>query len=106
MKWLFAGAAIALISGSAGAQPPPPGYAPMPPPTYAPIPPPRREFVPPPPGPRVVWEPGHWHWNGFRYVWFGGHYVERRPEYGRYAEGRWVWGPREGRWIWRRAHWE
>jgi hypothetical protein len=100
MKWLAVGAAVFVVGiGSAVAQPPPP-------PNYAPIPPPRAEVVPPPPGGRMVWEPGHWHWDGVRYIWIGGHYVERRPHYGHYAEGRWIWAPREGRWIWRPAHWE
>jgi WXXGXW repeat (2 copies) len=100
MKWLIVGAAICMVGiGSASAQPPPP-------PTYAPIPPPRAEVVPPPPGGPMVWEPGHWHWDGYRYVWRPGHYVQRRAEYGHYVEGRWIWAPREGRWIWRPAHWE
>jgi hypothetical protein len=101
MKWLVVGATVFLVGiGSANSQPPPP------PPNYAPIPPPRVETVPPPPGARMVWEPGHWFWNGHRYVWVDGRYVERRPSYGHYVEGRWVWAPREGRWIWRPAHWE
>ena len=29
-----------------------------------------------PPG-AYVWRPGHWRWNGFRYVWVRGHYVVR-----------------------------
>jgi hypothetical protein len=37
----------------------------------------RVEVVPPPPRKTVVWEPGRWHWGGRRYVWIGGHYVER-----------------------------
>ncbi len=108
MKWLAVGAAVLVVGiGSAVAQPPPPpGYAPIPPPGYAPIPPPRTEIVPPPPRGRMVWEPGHWHWDGRRYIWIDGRYVERRPHYGRYVEGRWIWAPREGRWIWRPAHWE
>jgi hypothetical protein len=100
MKWLVVGATVFAIGiGSAGAQPPPP-------PSYAPIPPPRAEVVPPLPGPRVVWEPGHWHWNGYRYIWIGGRYVDRRPGYGHYVEGRWIWSRQQGRWIWRPAHWE
>ena len=105
MKWLVAGTAVVavamgvLVSGCAVAQPEPP-------PTYAPIPPPRAEVIPPPPGGRLVWEPGHWHWNGAQYVWIGGHYIERRPEYRHYAEGHWVWRPREGGWVWHPAHWE
>ena len=99
MKWLVVGATVFLVGiGSAGAQPPPPNYAP--------IPAPRVEIVPPAPGPRVVWEPGHWHWNGATYVWRGGHYVERRPHYGHYVTGHWRWGPRVGHYVWVPAHWE
>lgn len=95
MKWILAGASVFLIGlGSAQAQPPPPSYAPVPPPRY--------EAVPPPPGPRVVWEPGHWHWDGVRYVWIGGHYVQRHRHPMRWVEGRWVW---HGRWVWVPAHW-
>jgi hypothetical protein len=97
MKRLGMGAAFLLSGfGAAMAQPPP---------RYAPIPPPRYEAVPPSPGPRVLWEPGHWHWNGSRYVWVNGHYIERRPHRRQWVDGRWVWGPREGRWIWVPAHW-
>ena len=99
MKWLVVGATVFLVSiGSANAQPPPPNYAP--------IPPPRVEVVPPAPGPRVVWEPGHWHWDGATYVWRGGHYVGRRPHYGHYVVGAWRWRPRLGQYVWVAAHWE
>ena len=84
------------MSAIAAAQPGPP---------YPGIPPMREERMPPPPhGPRMVWEPGHWHWNGGSYVWIGGHYA--RP--GRYSS-RWVqghWANRGGRWVWEGAHWE
>ena len=89
---------LALGLGSAAAQPPPPGYAPIPPPRY--------EAVPPPPGPRMVWEPGHWHWDGFRYVWRPGHYIEQHRHPRHWVEGGWIWAPREGRWVWRPAHWD
>ena len=77
-----------------------------PPPTYAPVPPPRAEVFPA----AARWThgvgAGPLALGRLCYVWRPGHYVERAPQYGRYAEGRWVWGPREGRWIWRPAHWE
>ncbi len=96
MKSPMLGAGLLLIGlGSAAAQPPPPGYAP--------IPPPRVEVVPAPPRPAVIWEPGHWQWDGYRYIWIGGRYVERRPQYGRYVPGGWVM--RHGQWIWVPAHW-
>ena|SRR6185437_1067038 len=97
MRRLAATMAVCLLGiGSAMAQPPPPaGPPPM-----------RYEAVPAPRGERFVWEPGHWHWNGARYVWFGGRYVERRPHYGHYEPGHWVWSPRMGRHEWIPAHWE
>ncbi len=98
MRWITIGAVLVLIgSGAAVAQPPPPGYAPIPPPRYEP--------VPAAPGPRVIWEPGHWQWDGVRYVWVGGRYVERRPHYHRYLPGQWVMG-RHNRWVWVPAHWQ
>jgi len=39
-----------------------------------PAPPPRVEYRPAPPPYPVVWVRGHWHWNGYRYVWIPGHY--------------------------------
>jgi hypothetical protein len=95
MKWLVVGATVFLVGiGSASAQPPPPGYAP--------VPPPQAEVVPGPPNRHVVWEPGHWHWDGYRYVWIAGHYTERRR--GHWVEGRWAW--RGGVWTWVPAHWQ
>jgi hypothetical protein len=82
--------------GTAVAQPPPP--------PYAAVPEPRPETPPPPPRPDLMWEPGHWHWDGVRYVWVPGHYIGHRQ--GRWVPGRWVWAPGQGRWIWRPAHWE
>ena len=60
-------AGTVLASAAAVAQPLP--YAPIPPLQIEPGPP------PPPPGPaaRYVLEPGHWHWNGGRYVWVPRH---------------------------------
>jgi hypothetical protein len=98
MRWPIAAAGLYVAGlASAQAQPPIP---------YGPVPPPQEEIVPPPPGGRFVWEPGHWFWNGRQYVWAGGRYVVARPHYRHWAQGRWIWGPREGRWIWRPAHWE
>jgi hypothetical protein len=71
---------------------------------YAPIPPPRFERVPPPPpGPRVVWEPGHWRWDGRAYAWDAGRYVGWRREYRHYVPGEWVF--RGGTRIWVPPHW-
>jgi hypothetical protein len=85
---------MAIDTGSAIAQPPVP-YGPVPPPRYEPVPAPRRGYY---------WEPGHWHWNGNRYVWFGGHYVGGPPRPGPYIPGHWQWNG--VRYIWVPAHWE
>jgi hypothetical protein len=98
MRRLFALALVCSATiGSAVAQPPP---------NYAPIPPSRYEAMPPPRGERFLWQPGHWHWDGIRYVWIGGHYVERRPHFHHWVEGRWDWAPRMGRYVWRPGHWD
>jgi len=87
---------IALV-GAAHAQPyaPPPPYEPIPAPRYEPEPRPRHGYL---------WEPGHWHWNGHRYVWFAGRYVPVRAEYHHFVPGAWV--QRGPRWEWIPAHWE
>lgn len=91
-------AALALtagVSSLAAAQPGPP---------YPGIPALREERIPPPPhGPHMVWQPGHWQWNGVQYVWVGGHYI--RP--GR-SNAHWVhghWANRYGRWVWVEGGW-
>lgn len=92
----LAGALVVSTVATAVGQPRPP---------YPPVPPPRYEAVPPPPGARYAWVPGHWQWNGYRYVWIGGRYDIRQPGWGHYAPGRWVWSAREGRWVWSPANW-
>ncbi len=42
--------------------------------SYPPPPPPLVEYRPAPPFRRAVWVPGHWRYNGYRYVWVRGHY--------------------------------
>nr|WP_321986008.1 hypothetical protein [uncultured Lichenicoccus sp.] len=42
-----------------------------------PAPAPIVERAPPPPPGYYAWRPGHWRWNGYRYVWITGHYVLR-----------------------------
>lgn len=58
------------LSGCAYYEPPPPVAVGAPPPPVA-------EVVPPPPAAYYVWRPGHWRWNGFRWVWIRGHYAAR-----------------------------
>lgn len=70
---------------------------------YPPLPPPRFEPPPPPPPPGMIWEPGHYRWNGYRYAWVPGHYIQRRPHYGQFVPGHWA--NRGGAWVWVPQHW-
>jgi len=87
---LAAGIILATLGGTAFAQYPPP------PPLY-------REVVPVRPGPRYVWQPGHWVWNGYGYAWVRGRYIAVTPAYRRWVHGHWSQGP--GGWVWVPAHW-
>ncbi|HTJ26945.1 MAG TPA: hypothetical protein VMA36_12365 [Candidatus Limnocylindria bacterium] len=40
------------------------------------------------------WEPGHYRWNGVRWVWIPGYEVR-----GPWVPGHWVYGPNGRRWI-------
>lgn len=94
---IYAAVVLAGLNlGTAVAQPPPP----LP---YGPVPEPRAEVVP---GPRAgyYWEPGHWHWNGNRYVWVDGHWIAGGPRHGHYVVGHWRWNG--ARYVWVPAHWE
>lgn len=71
--------------------------------SYRSVPPPRYEVIPVAPGPRFIWEPGHWVWSGHGYAWAGGRYVQRRPNYRNYHPGRWA--NRYGRWVWVAPGW-
>ena len=66
MRRLFLSLLLVPLGGCIIEAPPPP-------------PPPARvvERVPPPPPGYYAWRPGHWRWNGYRYVWVPGHYVAR-----------------------------
>ncbi|HTJ62588.1 MAG TPA: hypothetical protein VL899_02160 [Alphaproteobacteria bacterium] len=61
------------------------------------------EAVPVAPVAGYIWRPGHWRWNGVRYVWIRGRYVA--PPY---VGAVWVpghWGPRGPGWVWIGGHW-
>ena len=89
---LLAGVVLLGLAGTAAAQYPPP------PAMY-------HERVPYAPGPRHVWQPGHWQWNGYSYVWVRGHYqvVEPRYRHRQWGHGHWAQGP--GGWHWVQPGW-
>lgn len=93
MKKLLATMVVLVgMTGVAAAQYPPP------PALY-------QEVVPVLPSPRHVWQPGHWQWNGYNYIWVRGHYiiVEPRFRHRHWVHGHWEQGPNG--WYWVPAGW-
>lgn len=72
-------------------------------PTHPPIPPYRTEQVPLPPvsDAVVVWEPGHFDWNGVDYTWVPGKWVEGTST--NWLEG--YWDETKPTPVWVPAHW-
>ena len=70
---------------------------------YPAPPAPRVEVVPSAPSSVVVWEPGHYQWNGATYVWIPGRYVQRVASMGHWEHGHWA--HRGGAWVWIPGRW-
>ena len=72
-------------------------------PTHPPIPPYRTEQVPLPPvsSAVVVWQPGHFDWNGADYAWVPGEWVERKST--TWLDG--YWDEAGSTPVWVPAHW-
>ncbi len=64
----------------------------------------REEMVPPAPSTDVVWQSGHWSWNGAQYIWVSGVYVARpRPQVA-WVPGHWDQSPNG--WTWVDGYWQ
>ena len=80
-RWLLLASGVGMLAGCVYEPPPPPPrvvYRQAP--AVRPPPPPIIVEAPPPPPrehPYWVFERGHWRWDGYRWVWIRGHYVER-----------------------------
>lgn len=72
---------------------------------YPPVPPPMAETMPKPPVSAVplLWQPGHWNWNGTGYVWQPGEYVPAAGHGQLFQPGYWAQSP--AGWTWQPAHW-
>lgn len=71
-------------------------------PAIPPVPP---ERIPSPPEANVtlIWQPGHWDWDGQQYRWSEGRWVPRSGHGPLWQDGFWR---REGRtFVWVPAHW-
>ena len=72
---------------------------------YPPVPPAMPDPRPQPPvsGEQLMWQPGHWDWNGSGYVWAPGVYVPEAGHGRLWMPGWWAQGP--AGWSWQPAHW-
>lgn len=67
-------------------------------------PPPKRAEIPPPASSlQALWRSGYWSWNGAKYVWMRGHYVQRPSPTANWIPGYWEQRP-EG-WTWVEGRW-
>ena len=87
-------AALALAAFVAGCDQPPPD-----------VPPARAEMMGKPPVTEtaLIWQPGHYDWNGSAYVWMPGFYVERTGHSDYFQSGHWE--RTAPGWRWDPAHW-
>jgi len=74
-------------------------------PPFPPVPPPMQESIPKPPvtGESLLWQPGHWNWNGNGYVWQPGEYVPAAGHGNLFQTG--YWQQTSSGWQWVPAHW-
>jgi hypothetical protein len=93
----------ALLFGCSALSYNPPGHSAT---AVAPYPPPpkRAEIPPPPPAADLLWLVGHWNWDGVKYVWTPGHYVQRPTPSANWLPGYWEQGSTG--WQWTEGHWE
>jgi hypothetical protein len=66
-------------------------------------PPLRHEVIIARPGPRHVWVPGFWRWNGTGHVWVGGVWQLPPEGHTRWIAGHWRHVPGGHEWI--EGHW-
>jgi WXXGXW repeat (2 copies) len=72
---------------------------------YPVAPPPRTEMVPTPPKSSVplIWQPGHYDWDGAGYVWAPGQWIERSGHGTLWQDG--YWRREDGTYVWVPPHW-
>jgi hypothetical protein len=64
----------------------------------------RVEVIPPSPGPQMVWEAGHWSFNGATWDWVPGHYEAAPQPTAQWIPGHWTQQP-GGSWVWIAGRW-
>lgn len=64
----------------------------------------RAEIPPPAPSTDALWLVGHWHWDGSKFAWIPGGYVQRPSSSANWLPG--YWEQDSGGWRWTEGHWE
>lgn len=82
--------AVSALPGSGGSTV---ALAPHPPP------PERAEIPPTAPSPQALWLVGHWSWDGVKFVWRPGRYVERPSSTANWLPGYWEERPDGWKWV-------
>lgn len=92
-SWLFLAVALSL-TGCIPVEGPPPAIPATP-----------AERIPPPPASAItlIWEPGHYDWNGTGFDWVMGHWVPKSGHGPLWQDGS--WRRTNGSWEWVPAHW-
>lgn len=72
---------------------------------YPPVPNILSESIPKPPvtSEPLMWQPGHWDWNGSGYVWAPGQFVPAAGHGNLWMPG-W-WSRTDSGWVWQPPHW-
>jgi hypothetical protein len=73
--------------------------------THPPVPTLPAEQVPAPPPSKVtlIWQPGHYDWDGSHYAWVPGEWIERAGHGTLWQDGFWRSGHGEASWV--PGHW-
>ncbi len=62
------------------------------------------EAIPKSPGENYAWVKAHWYWDGGRYKWRKGVYVEKRQGY-IWIDGEWERSRKSGWWKYNKGYW-
>jgi YXWGXW repeat-containing protein len=94
---------VAWLSACSAVKSDPPAHSAA---AAAPYPPPpmRAEIPSPARSADSLWLVGHWNWDGARYAWTPGHYVQRPTPTANWLPGYWEQG--SGGWVWTEGHWQ
>lgn len=70
---------------------------------FGPPPPPPRQVMVMRPGPRHVWLPGYYRWQGNRYSWVNGYWAVPPRHRAAWVPGQWM--PQRGGYVWMNGYW-